>query len=70
MGIPTAAARLRVETESSRQAPAIRSAAPQYTGGGGYGDPAPRQPTKVPLALSIIGIVCWFVSRPRRPRPA
>jgi hypothetical protein len=38
---------------------------PRYTGGGGgYGDPVPQQPTKTPLILSIIGIVCWFVFSP------
>jgi Domain of unknown function (DUF4190) len=37
---------------------------PQYSGGGGYGDPVPQQPSKAPLVLSIIGIVCWFVFSP------
>ena len=38
---------------------------PQYSGGGGYGDPVPQQqPSKTPLVLSIIGIVCWFVFSP------
>ncbi len=35
---------------------------PTYSGG--YGDPAPQQPSKVPLVLSIIGIVCWFIFSP------
>ena len=37
---------------------------PQYSGGGGYGEPAPRQPSKVPMVLSIVGIICWFVFSP------
>ena len=31
---------------------------------GGYGTPQPRQPSKTPLILSIIGIICWFVFSP------
>jgi hypothetical protein len=31
---------------------------------GGYGTPPPQQPSKTPLILSIIGIVCWFVFSP------
>jgi len=31
---------------------------------GGYGAPQPQQPSKTPLILSIIGIVCWFVFSP------
>ena len=36
---------------------------PRYSGGG-YGEPAQRPPSKVPLVLSIVGIVCWFVFSP------
>lgn len=35
---------------------------PPYSGG--YGTPQPQQPSKTPLILSIIGIVCWFVFSP------
>jgi protein-S-isoprenylcysteine O-methyltransferase Ste14 len=31
---------------------------------GGYGVPQPRPPSKIPLILSIIGIVCWLVFSP------
>jgi hypothetical protein len=31
---------------------------------GGYGTPQPQQPSKTPLILSIIGIVCWFLFSP------
>ncbi|MDR3033230.1 MAG: DUF4190 domain-containing protein [Kitasatospora sp.] len=31
---------------------------------GGYGTPPPQRPSKTPLVLSIIGIVCWFVFSP------
>jgi len=36
---------------------------PPYQGGG-YGTPQPSQPSKTPLILSIIGIICWFVFSP------
>jgi hypothetical protein len=32
---------------------------PRYTGG--YGDPAPQQPSKVPLVLSIIGLALGII---------
>ena len=31
---------------------------------GGYGTPQPKQPSKAPMVLSIIGIVCWFLFSP------
>lgn len=37
-------------------------AMPPYQGG--YGTPQSQQPSKTPLILSIIGIICWFVFSP------
>ena len=34
---------------------------PRYAGGETGGGPAVRPPSQLPLTLSIIGIVCWFV---------
>jgi hypothetical protein len=31
---------------------------------GGYGTPQKQVPSKTPLILSIIGIICWFVFSP------
>lgn len=31
---------------------------------GGYGSPPSQVPSKTPLILSIIGIICWFVFSP------
>jgi hypothetical protein len=37
-------------------------AMPPYQGG--YGTPQPQQPSKTPLILSIIGIICWILFWP------